>query len=194
MRLLNQNSNAYANAVRAVGNLKIALKEELDFLTSAWKPSKGTVYIAWLCDEDVKELTGNGLYGSEEGMYLFDITNDGKEIEFYLPKTTEAYAKFHESLVEYCDDDDTLYFETIPNIIEVCFDGNNEVEIFIAVNVEGLAKEGYESAVKIVKTMVDMLMNTVMFEKISFKEGDIDFDKENSDHYVGVKIAYNLED
>ena len=151
-----------------------------------------------MSDEEVKELKGNGLYGSAEGMYLFDVTNEEKEIEFYLPKTTEAYLAFYNSILIYYGNDDTLYYETIPDAIDVYFDGNNEVEIFISVNVEELGKEGYESAVKLAKEMVDMLMKTVLFEKISYNEGDdygnIGFEKKHPNYYVGVKIGYNLED
>lgn len=151
-----------------------------------------------MSDEEVKKLKGNGLYGSSEGMYLIDYTNNDKEMYFYLPKTTEAYNEFYSSIINYHENDDTIYYETIPNVIDVYFDGNNEVEIIISVNVEELGKEGYESAVKLAKEMVDLLMATVCFEKISYDEGDdngnIGFEKEHSNYYVGVKIAYTLED
>lgn len=198
MRCLYPDSNAYAEAARAIGNLKLALKEELKFFVNSWKPGKGANCILLMSDEEVKKLKGNGLYGSSEGMYLIDYTNDEKEMYFYLPKTTEAYNEFLNSIINYHENDDTLYYETIPNVIDVYFDGNNEVEIIISVNVEELGKEGYESGSKLAKEMVDMLMATVCFEKISYDEGDdhgnIGFEKEHSNYYVGVKIAYTLED
>lgn len=198
MRCLYPDSNAYAEAARAIGNLKLALKEELKFFVNSWKPGKGANCILLMSDEEVKKLKGNGLYGSSEGMYLIDYTNNDKEMYFYLPKTTEAYNEFYSSIINYHENDDTIYYETIPNVIDVYFDGNNEVEIIISVNVEELGKEGYESAVKLAKEMVDLLMATVCFEKISYDEGDDDgnigFEKEHSNYYVGVKIAYTLED
>ena len=197
MRCLYPDSNAYADVVRAIGNLKLALKEELKFFADCWKPGKGANSILLMSDEEVKKLKGKGLYGSEEGMYLIDYTNDEKEMYFYLPKTTEAYNEFINNIVNYHENDDTLYYETIPNVIDLYFDGRNEIEVIISVNVEELGKEGYESAVKLAKEMVEMLMATVNFEKISYNEGDDDgnvgFENKHSNYYVGVKITYNFD-
>ena len=140
MRCLFHDSNAYADAVRAVGNLKLALKEELKFFASSWKPGKGFNCILMVSDEEVKKLKGEGLYGSAKGMYLIDYTNDDKEMYFYLPKTTEAYNEFFNNIVYYHENDDTLYYEAIPDVIDVYFDGNNKVEIIISVNVDELGK------------------------------------------------------
>lgn len=197
MRCLYPDSNAYADAVRAIGNLKLALKEELKFFADCWKPGKGANTILLMSDEEVKKLKGKGLYGSEEGMYLIDYTNDEKEMYFYLPKTTEAYNEFYNNIINYHENDDTIYYETIPNVIDVYFDGCNEVEVIISVNVDELGKEGYESAVKLAKEMVEMLLATVNFEKISYNEGDDDgnvgFENKHSNYYVEVKITYNFD-
>ncbi|MCR5146580.1 MAG: hypothetical protein K6B70_04470 [Clostridia bacterium] len=198
MRCLYPDSNAYADAARAVGNLKLALKGELKFFVNSWRPGKGANRILLMSDEEVKKLKGNGLYGSSEGMYLIDYTNDDNEMYFYLPKTTEAYNEFYSSIINYYENDDTLYYETIPNIIDVFFDGCNEVEIIISVNVEEMDKSGYESAVKLAKEIVDMLMATVYFEKISYYEGNADgnvgFENEHSNYFVGVNITYNIDE
>ncbi len=196
MRYLIQEPNAYANAVVAIGELKSALIKEIYYFARYWKPDRHSSSIFWMSDDEVMKLKGEGLCGSSEGMYLVETCDEDADLYFYLPKTTEAYNKFYDSICCLHDSDDKLFFETIPYFVDIEFNGKNEIEFAILCNVEECGKEVYESAVKIAKEMVELLGETVCFEKISFYEGDDDgnigYKKKHQNYFVGVKIGYEL--
>lgn len=196
MRYLIQEPNAFENAVDAIGELKRALKDEISYFARYWKPDRHSSSIFWISNNEVMELKGKGLYGSSEGMYLVETCDEDSDLYFYLPKTTEAYSKFYDSISSLHENDDTLFFETIPYFVDIWFNGKNEIEFGILCNVEELGKEVYDSAVKIAKEMVELLGQTVCFEKIAFCEGDDDgnigYEKEHQNYFIGVSIGYDL--
>lgn len=196
MRNLNYDTSntLWKKAGEATEKFKIALKEEISYFAQYWKTERHESCILFFNDEDAKELPGV-VCGTSGGMYLVETCNEEADLYFYLPKTTEAYDKFYESIIFLHENDDTLFYETIPNIVDIWFDGKNEIELFFGCNVEDIGKEGYKSAVKLAQEIVELI--PADFEKITFTEEDDDgntgYEKKHDNYYVGVKIGYNLK-
>jgi hypothetical protein len=185
----------------ALAKLKNALQDEIRPFISYWKPNgKHSCYIAWLLKDAAENLDEDeGFYGTEDGLYLIETCEDEMTLCIFFPQSTGAYMKFFSAMEDLYNDNENVYYETIPGCIDVSFDGENEVELAFTMNLGDLdncGKKGYKSAKTIAEDMVNLLSASANFEKISYYECDdenrVGYSPKLSNYYVGVKVIYTL--
>ena len=186
----------YQNAEDAAKSFVYQLQSELGGLVMNWyerKPEKASGSILMLDAEDVKNY--DGVYGNMPGLYLH---LSGGDVAIYLPKTTLAYNKYLDAIILLHESDDNLYYETIPDVCDCWYDGNETVEIDLQCNIIGLhIPEAYTSSKILAEELVQMLSDLKHFLKVEYFEGDddgnTDLNADPSNYFVGVRLYYDIK-
>lgn len=186
----------YAEAEKATKVFLYQLQNELCALAMLWrerKPETQAASIMVLDADGIKKT--EGVYGSTPGLYLHV---DAGDVAIYLPKTTLAYSNFINAIVELHECDDNLYYETVPYVIDVFYDGAETIEFNLWSNIVGLPiAEAYTSAKYIAEELVQMLSGIQVYHKIEYYEGDdngnTDLNEDPNNYFVGVKLFCKFE-
>ena len=186
----------YQRAEEAAHLLFYQLQEEISNIVMIWYSNNTGKNSAAVVFNDAEDLENRGVYGSAPGLYL---SLEGGDIEIHLPKTTYKYGEYLEAIEELHEADDDVYYETIPNMIDVLYDGEENLEIDFVCNIVGLPiSEAYVSARVLAEELVQMLNGIKVFNQVEYHEGDddgkINWDKNPNNYFVGVKLYCNIMD
>ena len=188
-----QKQELQQNAKNAVKKFATELKNSLCPIANAcWKEFyKYTASVYWVDSADI----GNGIYGNSDGMYLFEGNNDDV-IGIFLPRLTGAYEDYYFDICELYEEDNNVYQETIPNFVDIYYDGKHTITAAFVCDLDGLPKCCYESAKRVATELVEMLSYMKGFKKIEYIEGGNDIyensAEENSIRFVGVKFCFDI--
>ena len=186
----------YEIAEKATQLLAYALQEELSAFVMSWYSNEVKKKSAAIVFNTAENLQKRGVYGDTPGLYL---SLEGGDIEIYFPKTTYAFGRYLETISDLHEEDDNLYYETVPDMIDMYYLGDGNLEIYLLCNIISLPlSEAYVSARAISEEIVSMLNGVKVYNEVAFYEGDDDGEKnleaDPNNYFVGVKLCCNIKD
>ena len=177
------------NAIEATENLIQAIKKEIGSFIECWVFEKCGAFVGWINEAECTDV--ECVYGESDGMYLFLA---GGKVAVFLPKITETYLSFFESINQYYEEDDSMFLETVPDLVDIWYDGKT-ISVSLFSNLAGLKLEAYESAKKVANEVLKMLSESSCRDSFEYVEldryGEEGFEEGcTEDYFVGIKFKF----